>query len=106
MLELKSNYDAPARGTVVESRLDKNRGPVATVLIQHGVLNTGDVAVSGMSFGKIRAMTGSDGKTKARLNLETGELVIRERGVYHKWPLRSLLGCSVARETDTLLNSV
>lgn len=62
MLELKANYDAPARGTVVESKLDKNRGPVATVLIQHGVLNTGDVAVSGTSFGKIRAMTGSNGE--------------------------------------------
>lgn len=40
-------------------------------------------------------LTGSDGKTKARLNLDTGELVIRERGVYHKWPLRRLLPCAV-----------
>lgn len=50
-------------------------------------------------------LTGSDGKVKARLNLDTGELVIRDRGVFHKWPLRALLGCPVAREADTLLNS-
>ena len=49
-------------------------------------------------------LTGSDGKVKGRLNLETGELVIRERGVYHKWPLRDLLQPICAQKTDTLLN--
>ena len=49
-------------------------------------------------------LTGSDGKTKARLNLDTGELVIRDRGAYHKWPLRTLLPCTPAQETDTLLH--
>lgn len=49
-------------------------------------------------------LTGSDGKVKARLNMDTGELVIRDRGVFHKWPLRSLLGCTALQETDTGLN--
>ncbi len=50
-------------------------------------------------------LTGSDGKTKARLNLDTGELVIRDRGTYHKWPLRSLLGCPARCESNGILNS-
>ena len=50
-------------------------------------------------------LTGSDGKVKGRLNLDTGELVIRERGVYHKWPLASLLGRPQAQETNSLLNA-
>lgn len=62
LLELKSNYEAPARGTVIESRLDKNRGAVATVLVQQGTLRAGDVAVCGTSVGKVRAMTGSAGE--------------------------------------------
>ena len=49
-------------------------------------------------------LTGSDGKVKGRLNLDTGELVIRDRGVFHKWPLRALLRSAEAHETDTLLN--
>ncbi len=65
MLDLKANYEMPARGTVVESRLDKNRGPVATLLVQQGKLATGDIVVSGVSFGKVRALTDSFGK---RLN--------------------------------------
>lgn len=48
-------------------------------------------------------LTGSDGKTKARLNLDTGELVIRDRGVFHKWPLRVLL--DGAQQTANLLHS-
>lgn len=49
-------------------------------------------------------LTGSDGKVKGRLNLDTGELVIRERGVFHKWPLRALLACAVSQEKDRGLN--
>jgi translation initiation factor IF-2 len=56
VLELKANYDVPARGVVVESKLDKSRGPVATVLIQHGKLHPGEIIVCGTTFGKIRAM--------------------------------------------------
>ena len=54
--ELKANPKAPASGTVLESRVDRGRGPVATVLVQNGTLNTGDVFVCGAVFGKVRAM--------------------------------------------------
>jgi len=50
-------------------------------------------------------LVGSDGKVKGRLNLETGELVIRDRGVFHKWPLRVLLGCVEQQEAARVLQS-
>ncbi len=62
MLELKANYDIPARGTVVESRLEKARGPLATVLVQQGRLKPGDLVVCGATYGKVRAMQDSYGK--------------------------------------------
>jgi translation initiation factor IF-2 len=57
VLELKANYDVPARGTVVESKLDKNRGPLVSVLVQHGKLHPGDLAVCGLTYGKVRALS-------------------------------------------------
>ncbi len=62
MLELKANFSVAARGTVVESRLDKSRGPLATVLIQHGTLQTGDILVCGVTSGKVKAMNDSYGR--------------------------------------------
>ena len=56
VLELKAVADAPARGIIVESSLDKGRGPVATVLVQSGTLNAGDILVSGQEFGRVRAL--------------------------------------------------
>jgi translation initiation factor IF-2 len=56
VLELKAVVDAPARGIIVESSLDKGRGPVATVLVQTGTLNAGDILVSGQEFGRVRAL--------------------------------------------------
>ncbi len=56
VLELKAVKDAPARGIIVESSLDKGRGPVATVLVQTGTLNAGDILVSGQEFGRVRAL--------------------------------------------------
>jgi translation initiation factor IF-2 len=56
VLELKSPVDGPARGTIVESSLDKGRGPVATVLVQSGTLRRGDIIVSGGEYGRVRAM--------------------------------------------------
>lgn len=55
--ELKANPNRKAKGTVIEARLDKGRGPVATILVQNGTLRTGDIIVAGMSVGKVRAMT-------------------------------------------------
>ena len=60
--ELKANPDAPASGTVLESRVDKGRGPVATVLVQNGTLRPGDFFVCGSVFGKVRAMFDDRGR--------------------------------------------
>ena len=62
VLELKAPIDAPARGLVVEGRLDKGRGPVATILVQSGTLRRGDVILAGSSFGRVRAMLDENGK--------------------------------------------
>jgi len=63
VLELKTVRDAPAKGIVIESRLDKGRGPVATVLVQSGTLKRGDVVLAGAVFGKVRAMLDERGKS-------------------------------------------
>ena len=63
VLELKAAKDAPARGIVIEARLDKGRGPVATILVQSGTLKRGDVVLAGAVFGRVRAMTDESGKT-------------------------------------------
>ena len=61
MMELKANPDRRAKGTVVEARLDKGRGPVATILVQNGTLHTGDVLVAGTAVGRVRVMTNENG---------------------------------------------
>jgi translation initiation factor IF-2 len=60
--ELKSNPKSPAAGTVLESRVDKGRGPVATILVQTGTLHTGDVFICGAVYGKVRAMFDDHGR--------------------------------------------
>ena len=62
ILELKANPDRAAEGTVVEAKLDKGRGPLATVLVQRGTLRVGDVFVAGASSGKVRAMIDDQGR--------------------------------------------
>jgi translation initiation factor IF-2 len=62
LLELKAYTDVPGQGVVIESRLDKGRGPVATVLVQNGTLNTGDIVLAGHEFGKVRALIDELGK--------------------------------------------
>lgn len=63
VLELTAPKDAPAKGIVVESRLDKGRGPVATVLVQSGTLRKGDVILAGSVFGRVRAMLDEAGRS-------------------------------------------
>jgi translation initiation factor IF-2 len=63
VMELKAQVDAPAKGLVVESRLDKGRGPVATVLVQSGTLKKGDVVLAGSAFGRVRAMVDENGRS-------------------------------------------
>ncbi|MFN3295258.1 translation initiation factor IF-2 [Caldimonas sp.] len=62
VLELKAPVDAPAKGLVIEAKLDKGRGPVATVLVQSGTLRRGDVVLAGASYGRVRAMLDENGK--------------------------------------------
>ena len=62
MKELKANPDRAAKGTVIEARLDKGRGPIASILVQNGTLHTGDIVVAGMAVGHVRAMTDDKGR--------------------------------------------
>ena len=62
VLELKAAIEAPAKGIVIEARLDKGRGPVATILVQSGTLRRGDVVLAGASYGRVRAMLDENGK--------------------------------------------
>ncbi|MCZ8042066.1 MAG: translation initiation factor IF-2 [Beijerinckiaceae bacterium] len=61
LLDLKANPDRPAEGTVIEAKLDRGRGPVATVLVQRGTLRTGDIVVAGSEWGRVRALIGDTG---------------------------------------------
>ena len=62
VLELRAPVTAAAKGLVIEARLDKGRGPVATILVQSGTLSTGDVVLAGQTFGRVRAMLDENGK--------------------------------------------
>ncbi len=62
VLELKAPADIPGQGLVIESRLDKGRGPIATVLVQSGTLKQGDIVLAGFHFGRVRAMLDENGK--------------------------------------------
>ncbi|QWD77396.1 translation initiation factor IF-2 [Polynucleobacter sp. MWH-Svant-W18] len=62
ILELKAAKDAPAQGLVIEARLDKGKGPVATILVQSGTLKRGDMLLAGSTFGRVRAMMDENGK--------------------------------------------
>ncbi|HEY1997355.1 translation initiation factor IF-2 [Paraburkholderia sp.] len=62
VLELKAPVDAPAKGLVIEAKLDKGKGPVATILVQSGTLNRGDVVLAGSAYGRVRAMLDETGK--------------------------------------------
>jgi translation initiation factor IF-2 len=63
VLELKAPVDSAAKGIVVEARLDKGRGPVASVIVQSGTLRKGDIVLAGSSYGRVRAMLDENGKT-------------------------------------------
>ncbi len=79
--ELKANPDAPGAGTVLESRVDKGRGPVATILIQNGTLKAGDFFICGAVFGKVRAMFDDHGRTIKEATPSTPVEVLGLQGV-------------------------
>ncbi|MFC7395983.1 translation initiation factor IF-2 [Chelatococcus sp. GCM10030263] len=62
ILELKANPERPAEGTVIEAKLDRGRGPVATVLVQRGTLKVGDIVVAGAEYGRVRALIADTGE--------------------------------------------
>ena len=62
VLELRANPDKPARGIIIEAKLDKGRGPVATLLVQEGTLKAGDVFIAGSQYGRVRAMLNDKGQ--------------------------------------------
>ncbi len=64
VLELKAPVESLARGVVLESRLDKGKGPVASVLVQNGTLHKGDILLAGLHYGRVRTILGDDGKPK------------------------------------------
>ncbi|TAL17169.1 translation initiation factor IF-2 [bacterium] len=67
VMELTANPDKPASGVVVEARLDRGRGPVATVLVHEGSLNLGDIVLSGHSYGRVRTLTNDQGKREKKI---------------------------------------
>ena len=79
--ELRANPDAPASGTVLESRVDKGRGPVATILVQNGTLRTGDFFICGAVFGKVRAMFDDRGRAVKEAAPSTPVEVLGLQGV-------------------------
>jgi translation initiation factor IF-2 len=79
--ELRANPDAPATGTVLESRVDKGRGPVATILVQNGTLNSGDFFICGSVFGKVRAMFDDRGRAAKAAPPSTPVEVLGLQGV-------------------------
>ncbi len=79
--ELRANPDAPATGTVLESRVDKGRGPVATILVQNGTLKPSDFFICGAVFGKVRAMFDDHGRTVQDATPSTPVEVLGLQGV-------------------------
>ena len=63
LAELRANPNRAAKGTVIEARLDKNRGPIATLLVQNGTLNQSDIIIAGTAVGRVRVMTNDKGRT-------------------------------------------
>ncbi len=81
VLELRANANKPAQGTIVEARLDRNRGPMATVLIQQGTLRVGDMVVSGEHIGKVKAMLDDKGRSLTEAGPSTPVEVLGLSGV-------------------------
>ena len=100
MQELKANPDRSAKGTVIEAKLDKGRGPIATLLVQNGTLHAGDVIVAGMAVGKVRAMTDYRGRKVARQLVEQRKEAAKEEefNAFHKVTLDTLFDTLQAGE--------
>lgn len=115
IMELKANPDRKARGTVVEARLDKGKGPIATVLVQNGTLSVGDHIVAGTVIGKVRAMQDDKGRNvkKAGPSMAVAILGLDEvpdsgdqlMAVDDEKLLKSVVAERIARDKEKKLNS-
>jgi len=83
LLELTAVQDAPARGVVIESRLDKGRGPVASILIQNGTLKKGDIVLAGLEYGRVRSMLDENGRLIAEAGPSIPVEILGLSGVPH-----------------------
>jgi translation initiation factor IF-2 len=81
ILDLKANPDRPAEGTVIEAKLDRGRGPVATVLVQRGTLKHGDIVVAGAEWGRVRALISDTGATVESAGPSTPAEVLGFNGI-------------------------
>lgn len=81
VLELKANPNKPPVGTIIEAKIDKGRGPVATILVQEGTLKVGDIFVTGIHYGKVRALINDEGKKVTEAGPSTPVEVIGLDGV-------------------------
>ena len=81
VLELKADPHRQAKGTVIEAKLDRGRGPVATVLIQRGTLRVGDLVVAGAEWGRVRALVSDTGETISTAGPSTPVEILREFAV-------------------------
>ncbi len=97
--ELKANPNRAAQGTVIEARLDKGRGPVATLLVQNGTLKQGDIIIAGTSVGRVRAMASDKGqKSHRRRALRACGDHRSQRGTYRRRHLQRRGDEKLARE--------
>ncbi|HKF85476.1 MAG TPA: translation initiation factor IF-2 [Candidatus Limnocylindrales bacterium] len=74
--ELKANPKRPAVGTIIEARMDKGRGPVATIIVQTGTLKVGDIVVAGNTYGKVKALEDEDGKRLTKAGPATAAVIL------------------------------
>lgn len=106
VLELKSADKGPARGTIIESRLDKGRGPISDILVQEGQLNTGDIVLSGMQYGKVRALVDEDGNKVKKVGPSIPVEVLGLSGICSVGDEIIFVGCEKkAREIATFRKS-
>ncbi len=100
MLDLKANPDKPAKGSIIEARLDKGRGPIATVLVQEGTLRVGDSFASKQHFGKVRALIDDHGRTMKEAGPSTPVEIIGFTAVPEAGDMFLVVDEKTARQTS------
>src|SRR4029078_5830947 len=100
--ELKANPKRDAVGTIIEAQLDKGRGPVATVIVQTGTLNGGDIVVAGNTYGKVKALESSTGKRITKAGPATAAVILGLSDVPEAGDvIRVVAGAQIGTPPDT-----